>query len=91
MPNSSAKPQTSTTLEWMDLRALQEYAAVSERTLREWVHRAINPLPASRVGHKILIRRTTFDGWVASHPLQPAESIDITATVDEIINDLGGR
>jgi len=36
--------------EWMDLKALTQYACVSERTLREWLHRPIDPLPASRVG-----------------------------------------
>ena len=36
-------------LEWLDLKALQLYACVSERTLREWIHRPFNPLPAARV------------------------------------------
>jgi hypothetical protein len=35
--------------EWLDLKALTGYACVSERTLREWIHRDSNPLPASRV------------------------------------------
>ena len=25
--------------EWLDLKALQRHACVSERTLREWIHR----------------------------------------------------
>lgn len=31
-------------LEWLDLKALQQYACVSERTLREWIHRPVNPV-----------------------------------------------
>ena len=50
--------------EWLDLKSLQRYACVSERTLREWIHRGANPLPAARVGTKILVRRSTFDQWL---------------------------
>ena len=34
--------------EWLDLKALQEYACLSNRTLREWIHRCVDPLPAVR-------------------------------------------
>lgn len=50
--------------EWLDLKALQQYACVSERTLREWIHRPLNPLPATRVGTKLLVRRAlSITGW----------------------------
>ena len=39
--------------EWLDIRALTEYACVSERALREWIHRLENPLPAVQVGNKL--------------------------------------
>jgi excisionase family DNA binding protein len=68
--------------EWLDLRALQGYACVSERTLREWIHRPTNPLPAARVGTKILIRRSTFDQWLENHKLK---SIDVACIVDELV------
>ena len=29
--------------EWLDLKALTGYACVSERTLREWIHRPRTP------------------------------------------------
>jgi len=67
--------------EWMDLKALQEYACVSERTLREWIHRPINPLPASQVGAKMLIRRSAFDHWLEAHQVK---SVDVGCIVDEI-------
>src|SRR6266853_1683203 len=41
--------------EWVDLKALTGYACVSERTLREWIHRPENPSPAVRVGTKLLV------------------------------------
>jgi excisionase family DNA binding protein len=77
-------------LEWMDLKGLTHYASVSERTLREWIHRAINPLPAVRVGTKILVRKTVFDQWLEAHPLVPAESVDVSGIAGEILADLVG-
>ena len=71
--------------EWMDLKALQGYACVSERTLREWIHRASDPLPASRVGTKILIRRTVFDDWLEKHQVR---RVDIGSIVDELVGEL---
>jgi len=68
--------------EWLDLKALQHYACVSERTLREWIHRASNPLPTARVGTKILVRRSTFDHWLENHNLK---AIDVGCIVDELV------
>jgi excisionase family DNA binding protein len=76
--------------EWMDLKAIRGYACVSERTVREWLHRVPRPLPAVRVGTKILIRRSVFDAWLESHPLTPADSLDVSSTVNEIIAGLRG-
>ena len=73
--------------EWMDLKALQEYADVSERTLREWIHLPLNPLPAVQVDRgKILVRRSHFDRWLEAHPFRAISSIDVGRVADEIIN-----
>jgi hypothetical protein len=77
--------------QWLDLAMLQLYASVSERTLRDWIHRAINPLPAVRVQGKILVRRSVFDCWLESHPLVPVDSLDVEATANEIIAGLRGE
>jgi len=68
--------------EWLDLKALTGYACVSERTLREWIHRPENPLPAVRVGTKLLVRRTSFDQWLENHMLK---SVDVGCMVDAIL------
>jgi hypothetical protein len=58
---------------------------VSERLLREWIHRPVDPLPASQADNrKILIRRSKLDAWIEAHPYQPLNSID----VDQITNDI---
>jgi len=81
MTNQTSQP------EWLDLKALQRYACVSDRTLREWVHRSINPLPAARVGTKILVRRSTFDHWLENHRLK---SLDVGCIVDELVAGVMG-
>jgi excisionase family DNA binding protein len=73
--------------EWMDLKAIQAYACVSERTIREWIHLPVNPLRASQAGGgKILIKRSHFDAWLEAHPYQPINSIDVDQITDEIID-----
>jgi excisionase family DNA binding protein len=81
MTNQTSQP------EWLDLKALQQYACVSERTLREWVHRSMNPLPAARVGTKILVRRSAFDRWLENHSLK---SLDVGCIVDELVAGVTG-
>jgi hypothetical protein len=73
--------------EWLDLRGLRQYACVSERTLREWIHRALDPLPAVRVGCKILVRRSKFDLWLEAHQVK---HIDVGCIVDEMIAGVKG-
>ena len=73
--------------EWLDLKALTGYACVSERTLRDWLHRPSDPLPASRVGSKILVRRSTFDQWLENHRLK---SVDVGCIVDEMLAGVTG-
>jgi len=81
MTNQTSQP------EWLDLKALRGYACVSERTLREWIHRASNTLPAARVGAKILVRKSTFDRWLENHSLK---TIDIGCIVDELVAGVTG-
>jgi hypothetical protein len=79
---------TETQPEWLDMKALRGYACLSERTLREYIHRPIDPLPAVRVGTKILVRRSVFDHWLESHQLK---AVDVGSIVDELFAELTGR
>jgi hypothetical protein len=72
----------------MDLKALTCYADVSERTLRDWIHRPTDPLPASQVEGKILVKRSTFDRWMEMHPVKPADSIDVQGLVGDVLAEL---
>ncbi len=70
---------------WFGLRELTQYAAVSERTLRAWLHRQVDPLPAVRIGTKILVSRSHFDAWLERHRLDLVSAIDVDAIVNELI------
>ena len=80
-------PRSEMEREWLDLKSVTRYASVSERTLRDWIHRATNPLPAVRVGAKILVRRSVLDQWLESHRLA---TIDVGCIVDEMVSELVG-
>jgi excisionase family DNA binding protein len=73
--------------EWLSLRELTEYVAVSERTLREWLHRSSDALPAVRVDGKILVRRSEFDAWLGRHRIQPDAPIDVDGIVNCLLGD----
>ncbi len=75
--------------EWLSLRQLTEYASVSERTLREWLHRATDALPAVRVDGKILVRRSEFDAWLERHRIEPGAEIDVDGIVNGLLRDAG--
>jgi hypothetical protein len=75
--------------EWMDLTAIQQYACVSERTVRDWIHLPENPLPAVQVARgKILVKRSQFDIWLQAHPYSSADAVDVDRIVDEVINGI---
>jgi len=74
--------------EWMDLKGLTVYAAVSDRTLRDWLHRAVNPLPAVQVGGKVLVKRSAFDRWLEAQPLRPADTVSVQDVAEQIMSEL---
>jgi hypothetical protein len=74
--------------EWLSLRELTEYAAISERTLRLWMHRERNPLPAVQVEGKILVRRSVFDAWLERHRIRATQAVDVDAIVGDLLGKL---
>ena len=73
---------------WLSLRELTEYASVSERTLRQWLHRSTDALPAVRVDGKILVRKSEFDAWLERHRIQPDAAIDVDGIVNVVLRDM---
>ena len=86
MISEQAKPEQHP--EWMDLKAVQRYASVSERTVRDWIHRPQHPLPAVQVENgKFLVKRSQFDRWLEAHLFRSTDSIDVGRIVDEVMQE----
>ena len=80
--------ENAATLEWLDLQRLTGYVAVSNRTLRAWIHSPVDPLPAVQVRGKILVRKSDFDRWLEQHRVKP---LDLGVMVDEVLEAVHGR
>jgi len=71
--------------EWLGMRQVTQYAAVSERTVRAWIHASVDALPAVRVGGKLLVRRSELDAWLSRHRLRPLATIDLDGIVRQAL------
>ncbi len=76
---------SNVTAEWLGLRRVTQYADISERTLRAWIHSPVDPLPAVRIGGKILVRRSEFDAWLERHRIKPLGALDLDRIVREVL------
>ena len=88
MSKAESNSQHFAGMEWMDLHGLTRYASVSERTLRGWIRRPINPLPAVQVGNKLLVKRSIFDDWLSGHSVAQSQSVDLI--VNDVMQDMLG-
>jgi Helix-turn-helix domain len=61
---------------FLSLRALAAYSSLSVRTLRAYLTDLRHPLPCYRVGAKILVRRSEFDGWLLRHRQVGSPDVD---------------
>ena len=50
-----------------------------------WIHSPVEPLPAVRIGGKILVRRADFDAWLQRHKIEPLAIDDVDAIVREVV------
>ena len=70
---------------YLPLRALSTYSGLSVRRLRGYLTDRRWPLPFYRIGGKILVRRSDYDGWAAQFRRDP---VAIDAIVDDIMQGL---
>jgi hypothetical protein len=62
-----------------------EYAHVSERTLRPWIYSPVDPLPASKVSGKILVRKSDFDAYLGRYRIKSLREVNVDAIVREVL------
>lgn len=68
------------------LTALAAYSGLSVRKLRDLLEDPAHPLPCYRVGGKILVRRSEFDGWIARH--RQVGRADVDQLVADVLRTL---
>jgi excisionase family DNA binding protein len=74
--------------EWLGLRQVAQYASLSDRILRTWIHAPVDPLPAVRVGGKILIKKSDLDLWLERRRVKPLEAVDLDGIVKNVLQGL---
>jgi hypothetical protein len=72
---------------FLPLRALAAYSGLSVRKLRDYLDEPGHPLPHYRIGGKILVRRSEYDGWATSY--RQVGQPDVDCVVAEVLADLG--
>ena len=70
---------------YLSLRALAGYSGLSVRRLRDLLSDPAHPLPCYRIGVKILVRRSEYDGWAALyHRLGSSDLARIAAAIRDV-------
>ena len=77
-------------VEWLGLKRLAHYASTSELTIRGWMHLPVDPLPAVRVGGKILVRRSEADSWLARRAVKQLDGTDFDGIVKGLLHERKG-
>jgi predicted DNA-binding transcriptional regulator AlpA len=71
---------------FLSLRALATYSGLSRRKLRDYLTDPAHPLPCYRIGGKILVRRSEFDGWIAAY--RQVGRVDVDQIVLQVMQGL---
>jgi len=84
-PSGRETATGNTCREWLGLRELTQYADISERTLRSWIYAPVDPLPASKVSGKVLVRKSDFDAYLQRYRIRPLEGVSVDAIVRDVL------
>lgn len=66
---------------YLSLGELVTYSGLSLRTLYRYLDRAAHPIPAFRIGGRVLVRRRDFDRWVEEEHGAPHQPVSESARV----------
>jgi len=72
-------------LEYINLRILSKRLGVAKRTLRNWIHDPISPLPAYKVKGLLLFKLADVEQWLEKFRVK---TVDTNAMADEIMDEL---
>ena len=71
---------------FLDLRALAGYSSLSVRKLRDLLGDLEHPIPHYRIGGKILVRRSEYDGWAVHYRRVGRDADDVDAIVADVLS-----
>lgn len=71
---------------YLSIKALATYSGLSIRRLRDLLDDPAHPLPCYRVGGRVLVRRSEFDGWIAVYRARARRDVD--AIVSDVLRTL---
>lgn len=66
--------------EYVDLQALSKMLGLSVRTIRTYISDPVDPLPAIRLGGKMIVSLRALHDYLDRHRVQPAD-------IDSIVNE----
>lgn len=72
---------------YMSLKRLSAYADMSIKALRRCLVDPKNPLPHYRMAHKILVKKSEFDQWIAAFKASsnPVHQLDIRSMATKLL------
>jgi len=71
---------------YFPIKRLTVYSGLSERTLRTYLSHPVYPLPAYKIGGRVLVRRSDYDSWAARFRCVAPSAVD--AIVSDMIRGL---
>ena len=74
--------------DYLGLKDTCKRTGLSPRTLRAWVHDPVCPLPAYRVGGKLLFKWSDVERWIQQFRVKP---VDVRAVADEFLSSMRER
>lgn len=72
---------------YLDLDGLVAYSTLSLRTIHRYRADPKHPLPAHRLGGRLLFKRSEFDQWLRDHEARAARTDE---DVRRVVRDLRG-
>jgi excisionase family DNA binding protein len=73
---------------YLSIKTLSNYSSLSARLLRSFLTASEHPLPHYRVGSRVLVKRSDFDGWIQ---MFRHEESDPEAIAERILMSLDAR
>ena len=73
--------------DYVSLRELSNRLGLSPRTIRAWVRDPVHPLPAYRVGGKLLFKWAEVERWLEEFRVTPLNTNELAAQfATELLN-----